>query len=95
MTGLEVQALKEAEDARIWEEINAPDPAVGNMVEAAESMKQAEDFISKAEGYLMDAVNSLDGFPMADRVESLENDLEDLLYSIQVMREKYERGWRE
>ena len=95
MTGWEVQALKEAEDARIWEEINAPDPAVGNMVEAAESMKQAEDFISRAEDYLMDAVNSLDGFPMADRVESLENDLEDLRYSIKALREKYGRGWRE
>ena len=95
MTGWEVQALKEADDARIWEEINAPDPAVKNMVEAAESMKQAEEMISKAEDYLIDAVNCLDGFPMADRVESLENDLEDLRYSIKVLREKYGRGWRE
>ena len=95
MTGWEVQALKEAEDACIWEKLNAPDPAEKQMKEAAVSMKQAEELISKAEDYLIDAVYTLEGRPMSDRVGSLENDLEDLRYSIKELREKYERGWRE
>ena len=95
MTGWEVQALKEAEDARIWEELNAPDPAEKYMKEAAVSIKQAESFISKAEDYLLDAMNDLSEFPMADSVESLECQLEDLRYSISILREKYERGLRE
>lgn len=95
MTGWEVQALKEAEDARIWEELNAPDRAEKQMKEAAVSMKQAEELIDKAENALLTAMDRLNPYPMENRVGSLESDLEDLRYSIRALREKYERGWRE
>ena len=95
LSGWQVQAMKEAEDARIWEELNAPDPAEKQMLEAAVSMKQAEELISKAEDYLVDAECILSEFPMSDKVASLENDLEELRYSIKSLREKYEGGWRD
>ena len=49
MTGWEVQALKEAEDARIWEELNAPDPLEPQMKEAARDLGLAAGLIDKAD----------------------------------------------
>ena len=95
MTGWEVQALKEADDARIWEELNAPDPYEKQMRDAALEMKQAIQQISKAEDYLADAIASVSETPMEDCVASLLDSLEDLKYSIKVLQEKYGRGERE
>ena len=52
MTGWEVQALKEADDARIWEELNAPDPYEKQMEDSAREMRLAVEMINKAEDYL-------------------------------------------
>ena len=95
MTGWEVQALKEAEDARIWEELNAPDPYEKQMRDAAMEMRLAIEQISKAEDYLADAIASVSETPMEDRVASLLDSLEDLEYSIKVLQEKYGKGERE
>ena len=78
MTGWEVQALKEAEDARIWEELNAPDPYEKQMRDAALEMRLAIEQISKAEDYLMDAVADVSETPMEAKVASLLDSLEDL-----------------
>ena len=94
MTGWEVQALKEAEDARIWEELNAPDPYEKQMEDSAREMRLAVEMISKAEDYLMDAVSAVSGTPMEDRVSSLLNDLEDLHIAIVLLAEKYQKGVR-
>ena len=95
MTGWEVQALKEAEDARIWEELNAPDPYEKQMRDAALEMRLAIEQISKAEDYLADAISSVSETPMEDKVASLLDSLEDLEYSIKVLQEKYGKGERE
>ena len=95
MTGWEVQALKEAEDARIWEELNAPDPYEKQMRDAALEMKQAIDQIDKAENFLIDAIAALDETPMGDRVASLLDALEDLHCNIEYLQEKYGKGERE
>ena len=94
MTGYEVQALKEAEDARIWEELNAPDPFEKQMTDAALDMRLAVEMIGKAEDYLAEAVADVSDTPMEDRVASLLDELSDLKYSIQVLQGKYERGER-
>ena len=67
MTGWEVQALKEAEDARIWEELNAPDPYEKQLRDAALDLSLAMEPISKAEDYLMDAVADVSETPMEAR----------------------------
>ena len=95
MTGWEVQEMWEAEAAAEWERINAPDPAEREMEQAAVEMKKGADLIDKAENALLDAVSRLDGYPMADRVESLLNDLMDLRIDIKSLADKYERGLRE
>lgn len=95
MTGWEVQALKEAEDARIWEELNAPDPYEKQMRDAALEMRLAIEQISKAEDYLADAIASVSETPMEYRVALLLDSLEDLEYSIKVLQEKYGKGERE
>ena len=95
MTGWEVQALKEAEDARIWEELNEPDPYEKQMRVAALEMRLAIEQISKAEGYLMDAVADVSETPMETKVAALLDSLEDLEYSIKALQEKYGKGERE
>ena len=94
MTGLEVQALKEAEDARIWEELNAPDIYEKQMEDSAREMRLAVQMIDKAEDYLTDAVYAVEDTPMEDRVTSLLNDLEDLKFSIGMLAENYQKGVR-
>ena len=95
MTGWEVQALKEAEDARIWEELNAPDPYEKQMRDAAIEMRQAYDQINKAEDFLMEAVAAVSETPMEDKVYSLLEALEDLNCDIKMLQEKYRTGGRE
>ena len=94
MTGWEVQALKEADDARIWEELNAPDPYEKQMEDSAREMRLAVEMICKAEDYLVDAISAVNGTPMEDRVSSLLNDLEDLHIDIVLLAEKYQKGVR-
>lgn len=94
MTGWEVQAMKEAEDARIWEELNAPDPYEKQMHEAAREMLHAVEQISKAEDFLVEAAEKVSGEPMEDRILSLLESLEDLECCIKFQQEKYERGDR-
>ena len=95
MTGWEVQEMWEADAAAEWERLNASDPAELEMEQAAVEMKKGADLIDKAENALVDAVSRLDGYPMADRVESLLNDLMDLRVDIESLADKYERGLRE
>ena len=95
MTGWEVQALKEAEDARIWEELNAPDPFEKQMRDAALELSLAIEPIEKAESYLMDAVADVSETPMEKKVAALLEAMEDLECEIKFLQEKYERGERE
>ena len=95
MTGWEVQALKEAEDARIWEELNAPDPYEKQMRDAALDLSLAIEPISKAEDYLMDAVADVSETPMEAKVAALLEAMEDLECDIKMLQEKYRKGERE
>lgn len=95
LSGWQVQAMKEAEDARIWEELNAPDPAEGLMQEAAQDMKMAVDLMDKAEDCLANAISELDGTPMEYKVTAFLDALMDLRIDIRIMAEKFEKGVRE
>ena len=95
MTGWEVQALKEAEDARIWEEINAPDPFEKQMRDAALDLSLAIEPIGKATNYLMDAVADVSETPMEEKVAALLEAMEDLECEIKFLQEKYGKGERE
>ena len=95
MTGLEVQAMKEAEDARIWEEINEPDSCEKAMKESAVDLKSAEILLDSCMNYLGSAIASLNGTPMEAKVGSYLDDIEKIWWDIKRLAEKYERGERE
>ena len=95
MTGWEVQELKEAEDARIWEEINAPDPCEKQLKAASVSMKEAVRMIGSAGVRLADAMAEVFDTPMEYRIGSLLDALEDIECSITALADKYGKGERE
>ena len=95
LSGWQVQEMKEAEDARIWEELNAPDPFEDQMKKAAVMMRLAVSLMDKATDQLTDAVSELDETPMQDVLASLLDEVEDRRCIIKGMAEKYERGLRE
>ena len=95
MTGWQVQEMWEAEAARIWEELNAPDPGEKAMKEAGKSIKEALDKIDPGLDCIAEAVASLDGFQMADKVQSFLEAFENLANELETLGEKYERGERE
>ena len=95
MTGWEVQALKEAEDARIWEELNAPDPYEKILKEAAKDLEKARAAFTEAIDRLADASSVVSETPMQKKVDSLYEAAEDLKCEIWSLRMKYERGERE
>lgn len=63
-----VDQIKEAEDARVWEELNSDDPkrraAVDLLYKAIEKTRELQRILS-------DAADKMDGTPEADRIESL------------------------
>jgi hypothetical protein len=71
----DVDAIKEAEDAKAWEELNKEDPhakaAVDLLTKAAHALQQAEDFLQQAAAEVEDS-------PETYRIASLEQSVEDL-----------------
>lgn len=71
----EVDAIKEAADAKAWEELNKEDPhakaAVDLLTKAAHALQQAEDFLQQAATEVEDS-------PETYRIASLEGAVEDL-----------------
>lgn len=94
MKGWQVQAMWEAESARIWEEMNKPDPCEGKMLEAAASLQVAIKHLDKAADWLADAASELMGTPMEDVVSSYTMQLENFLCDLKKLHEKYGRGER-
>lgn len=72
---VDVALVKEAEDARAWEELNKEDPhakaAVDLLTKAAHALQQAEDFLQQAAAEVEDN-------PETYRIASLEQSVEDL-----------------
>lgn len=94
MNGWQVQAMWEAESSRIWEEMNAPDPFAGKMMDAASSLQVAVKHLDKATDWLADAAGKLIGTPMEDVVNSYTLQLENFLCDLRKLQEKYGRGDR-
>lgn len=95
MTGWQVQAMWEAESARLWEELNAPDPAEGKMIAAASSLAVVVKHLDKAADWIAQAASELQGTPMENVVASHLDELEDMICNIRGLQEKYSRGIRE
>lgn len=94
MNGWQVQAMWEADSAKIWEDLNAPDPCEGKLMEAAGSLQVAISHLDKATDWVAEAANDLMGTPMEDVVGSFTQQMEGILAELKQLREKYGRGER-
>lgn len=78
---VDVALVKEAEDARIWEELNADDPrrdtAIAYLRHAVQALEEVEDF-------LQSAADAVEDTPETDRIASLNKTAEDLEVDIRM-----------
>ena len=78
------------EDARNrkWDEINAPDPNEGRRFESVSSLQVAINHLSQAWAWIYQAVDDVDGLPIADEIESFEETVMDIRTSLETLQKK-------
>ena len=94
MTARQIDELYEAESARIWEELNAPDPCEEQMKAAAKWLKEAVESLNTATDWVADAACELMGTPMESIANNYCEKMEEILFGIRKLQEKYGRGER-
>jgi hypothetical protein len=86
MTGAEVDAIKEAADARAWEELNEEDPRVKAAIElltkAAHALQQAQDF-------LWEASQQVENSPETYRIGALEQAAQELEFDVRAQIRRF------
>lgn len=85
MTGAQLDAIKEAEDMRIWEELNKEDP---NAKAAVEFLRQAVQALEEAESYLQSAAGLVEHTPETDRIASLNMSAEELEIDVRMQMKR-------
>ena len=70
-----LDAMIEAENARIWEELNKEDPKAQA---AATKLRLVLDLIERAESVVLDAADDVEHTPETDRIASINIDLENV-----------------
>ncbi len=94
ITDQEIDTMYEAESARIWEELNAPDKYEKQMKEASIDLCSAASIIDKAEDELSAVVSDLYETPLCDVAQELLERLMDFRYEVQDLAKRYGRGER-
>lgn len=92
MNEWQVQEMFERETADLWERLNAPDPDSERLQNAAQRIKCGLDSIDNGLDWLADAIQVLDGTPMADKVQSFLDSFENLVNDLEELNDKFERG---
>lgn len=85
MTDAQLDAIKEAEDARIWEELNAEDPKAQ---QAVDLLNKAVKALEEAEKHLQEAAGLVEHTPETDRIASLNMSAEDLEIDVRMQVER-------
>ena len=85
MTGAQLSAIKEAEDAKAWEDLNKEDP---HAKAAVELLTMAAQLIEKVECLVRDAAEEVEDTPETDRVASLNIDAEELEVAVRMQIER-------
>ena len=91
-TDREIDLMNEAESARIWEELNAPDKYARNMQESAVCLCASADLIDKAEDELSAAISHLWDTPYESVIDDLLDRLQDFRIEVQELAKHYGRG---
>jgi hypothetical protein len=85
---------EEARNAQ-WEDLNAPDPFEAELMKSATALHITLCNLNNAEKWMYDAISDLADTPMADKVQSLVEEMLSLHSEIERLAEKYGRGQRE
>ena len=91
----DVDTMWAADTAAEWERINEPDPYENQMKMAARSLDKALDELNDVIGWVQTAEADLQDSPMADKVGSLAQDLDNIYGELRNLKDHYERGERE
>lgn len=81
MTDARLDAIKEAEDARAWEELNEEDPHAKTAVDL---LTRAVQLLEQVESLVQEAAEAVKGTPATDRIASLNLTAEDLEVDIRM-----------
>ena len=77
MNAWQVDEMWETESARLWEELNAPDPNQARKEAARTYIQFARDFLNKSVDSLIQAASEVNGLPLENKILSLATELED------------------
>ena len=91
----EIDLMYENECARLWEELNAPDPYEKQMKEAAPCLGASADLINTAEEEISAAISKLRDTPLESIVNDLLERLADIRCDVQELAKNFGRGERE
>ena len=81
MTDARLDAIKEAEDARAWEELNKEDP---HAKAAVDLLTRAVQLLEQVESLVQEAAEAVEDTPETDRIASLNMTAEDLEVDIRM-----------
>ena len=86
MIGAEVDAIKEAADARAWEELNEEDPRV---TAAIDSLKDAIAALQQAQDFLWKASQQVENSPETYRIGALEQAAQELEFDVRAQIRRF------
>lgn len=81
MTDAQLDAIKEAADARAWEELNKEDP---HTKAAVDLLTMAVQLLERVESLVQDAAEAVEDVPETDRIASLNIDAEELEIAVRM-----------
>ena len=85
MTDAQLAAIKEAADARAWEELNEEDP---HAKAAVDLLTKVVQLLEQVESLVHDAAEAVEDTPETDRVASLNIDAEELEIAVRMQIER-------
>ena len=77
---------------RLWEEQTAPAVDGETLRQAGRSLRLAAEDLDRSADFVNEAMETLKDTILYDRVASILNEMEDILFTIKTMSENYERG---
>ena len=92
LSAWQIDQMVEDAAAQKWEELNEPDPNNGRKDESSDSLQKAIEALSKAWDWIYQAVDDVDGLPIADEIESFEEEVIGIKTGLKAMQDKL-KGW--
>ncbi len=87
-----LDAMYEAESARMWEEQNM-EPEIDRTA-VASSLGEVWDLLSESHDKMASAADEAEGLPVYDRIVSMMDDIESMQAAVKRMRERIEQEVR-